>query len=383
MDLISCLNIFFLLFTSGYVLLLLTQLIYWTKIPVFYKEPINGVTKITVLIAMRNEENNIVSCLHCLTSQNYPAHLFEVIVLDDHSTDSSVMQVNNFIRANPLIKNIKLIEIKDGQLQSSYKKFAITEGIKQASGELIITTDADCVAGKQWLSVIASYYEKFHPVMMMCPVQFANEKTFFSKMQALEFAGLIGMSAATNNAGIPLMCNGANLAYSKKAFTEINGYGNTPELASGDDTFLLFKLKEKFKNDIHFVKSLDASVITKSQPTLTSFFQQRKRWASKTTKYKKPYITRIGLLIYFFNLSLLLSGIFSCFATDFFSVFLLMFSLKLVFEFTFMFMVCRFFKQLELLLVFLPTALLFTPYILLVGIVAPFGTYEWKGRRVR
>lgn len=367
----------------GYLLFIMVNTFCWLKIKKFDHAGHVGKTMISVVIAMRNEETNIRNCIDAILHQNYPSSLFEIIIVDDHSSDQSVIHVKELAVRMANQYAIKLIELHGKGIEKSYKKTAISEGIKLASGELIVTTDADCKAGKNWLTTIAAFYEKHNPVLMMCPVSFSTTTTLFSKMQALEFAGLIGMGASSNKAGFPLMCNGANLVYSKKAFEEINGFGNTPDMASGDDTFLLFKMKEKYKNDIHFIKSLEADVITESHSIPGAFFQQRKRWASKTTRYNKSYITITGLLIFFFNAFVFASGILSIFFSDFLLLFVVMLSGKLIFEFIFMMAVCNFFKKENLLWSFLPTALLFIPYIVIIGIAAPFGKYRWKGRIVK
>jgi cellulose synthase/poly-beta-1,6-N-acetylglucosamine synthase-like glycosyltransferase len=370
------------LFTC-YSIMLLTQTVYWLMIPNFNFGDTTPSTKVSVIIAMRNEEKNIIGCLEALLQQDYPVSLFEVIVKDDHSTDNSVMLVREFAERNHGKINIYLSQLKDGLIKTSFKKFAISEGIKKAKGDLIITTDADCIAGKKWLSCIVAYFEKYKPVLMMCPVTFESNKTIFSRIQALEFAGLIGMSASANKSGFPLMCNGANLAYSKIAFQAINGFGNTPEMASGDDTFLLFKMMDYFPEGIHFIKSTEAEVSTLPQTSLRSFFQQRKRWASKTTKYDKSYVTLVGLLTYFFNVVLVVSGVLSFFYHEIFELFILILGGKIICEFIFMFFVCKFLKKKNLLSIFLPASLLYIPYILMVGIASQMGTYQWKGRTVK
>ena len=149
---------------SGYVLFLLINTINWLSIPKFTYSDQVCKTKISIIIAMRNEEANIISCLQAISEQNYSSTLFEVIVVDDHSSDNSISVVKQFSQSHKDAISIFLLELKEGSSENRFKKMAISEGIKKASGELIITTDADCIAGKNWLKCIASYYEKYNPV---------------------------------------------------------------------------------------------------------------------------------------------------------------------------------------------------------------------------
>ena len=142
-------------------------------------------TFISVLIPARNEEDNIQRCLDSITQGTYPSSLFEVIVIDDHSDDMTPQYVSQYGQTN-----VHLIELKNfiklGENQP-FKKRAIEAAISQAKGNLIVTTDADCIAPKEWLSLFAEFYETQGKRFIAAPVNFYDEKSLF---RAFSISGL-------------------------------------------------------------------------------------------------------------------------------------------------------------------------------------------------
>ena len=193
--------------------------------------------KISLIIPARNEETNIGKLLAALSNQSYPKELTEIIVVDDHSTDNTATIVQQFPFA-------KLIQLKEDAI-NSYKKKAIEKGIAEATGELIVTTDADCNVNPGWLRAINSSFSDESVKMSFGAVRIQSDQTIFSRLQALEFSSLIGSGASTAAFGFPTMCNGANLAFTKEAFLQTNGYTGNEQIASGDDEFLMRKIEAK------------------------------------------------------------------------------------------------------------------------------------------
>jgi glycosyltransferase involved in cell wall biosynthesis len=156
-------SFFFIIFYAGLILYYRQS---WLEIPSFKLSSTDHIfsTLITVIIPARNEEDNITACLQSILAQDYPKNLFEVIVVDDHSTDGTAEQVRSFTS-----ENIRLISLKDhtnNDPLNSYKKKAIEIAVQQSTGNLIVTTDADCVVSTKWLSRIASFYEQYCPVFI-------------------------------------------------------------------------------------------------------------------------------------------------------------------------------------------------------------------------
>ena len=376
----------FLLMSAGilYAMMMLAFTYKWLSLPVFAVKGKAPETAITIVIPARNEEEHIVKCLQNVLAQNYPRNLTEIIVVDDNSTDNTALFAEKIIAENPGRK-IRMLKLKDVSATALFKKRAITEAVAVATGKLIVTTDADCRMGVKWLATIAEYYELYQPKMILAPVTFSEEKSVFEKLQTLEFIGYIGVSAAAVAMKNPLMCNGANLAYEREAFNAVGGYKHNDNLASGDDVFLMLKIKKMFPGAIHFLKSKEAIVETFAQKNLNDFFQQRKRWLSKRPGYKDFSVVGTALLVYAFNFFVLLGFVLSFFAdgNSFIILFGLLFLLKCFSDFVFLYPVAKFFGRRELLWWFLPEQVLVIVYVTLMGIIGSNGKYKWKGRELK
>jgi biofilm PGA synthesis N-glycosyltransferase PgaC len=232
-------------------------------------------TLVSVVVACRNEENNLPNLLNCLDLQNYPQNLFEIIIVNDNSTDRTFETVFEFNGIN----NLSIIEN-----QGKGKKQALRTGINIARGDLIITTDADCSMGENWIRTIASFYELNLPDMIICPVQLESQRGIFTRFQELEFLSLQGITSGCALSEKSTMCNGANLAFKREVYLD-HSTDLHDEISSGDDIFLLQSIKKKPGSKILWLESADAMVITKPSSTLSSFLKQRSRWISKGKAY--------------------------------------------------------------------------------------------------
>jgi cellulose synthase/poly-beta-1,6-N-acetylglucosamine synthase-like glycosyltransferase len=231
-------------------------------------------TKVTILIAARNEAQRIHFTIDDIIAQDYPKHLTEVIIVDDHSTDNTADIIKSYAS-----QGIRLLQLNEDKPLNSYKKKAIAEAISLSQGELMVATDADCRMGAKWLSSVVGYYETHSPVMISSPVTYFEETSLFERMQTLEFSYLIGIGAAFIGNGRASTCNGANLAYRKDVFYEVGGFKGIDDLASGDDELLLQKVAETYPSRIGFLKEHEAVVYTHAKHTLQEFLQQRRIYA--------------------------------------------------------------------------------------------------------
>lgn len=350
----------------------------WHRLIPFSYKGTKGTTAVSIIVAARNEADSIHRTIEALLAQDYNKELTEIIFIDDHSTDNTAKIISSYAA-----QGVKLISLREDKALNSYKKKAIQIAIGQAKGSLIITTDADCRMGTAWLKTIVAYYEEKKYKMISSPVAYDEEKSFFERSQSLEFLYLIGLGASTIGNKQPSTCNGANLAYEKEAFYEVGGFQGIDDLASGDDELLLHKMAARYDNHIGFLKNRDALVYTHAKPNLQEFLQQRKRWASKSTRYKNKAIIVLGVFIWFFNLSILLNLVAGLFFTGYLQIVLIQLVLKILVEFLFLIDVTTFAKR-RSLLVLLPVLNIFhVLYIIYIGVAGNSGKYNWKGRMVK
>ena len=365
-------------FTSLYLLVLLYLIKGWAALKPYGTRGEALSTKVTILIAARDEEERVRYTIEDIIAQDYPRHLVEVIIVDDHSTDNTA----NIIRSYAA-DGITLMQLKEDKALNSYKKKAITEAIASSSGDLMVATDADCRMGTNWLSTIVDYYETQNPVMISSPVTYFEERSLFEILQTLEFSYLIGIGAAFVGNGRASTCNGANLAYRKDIFYEVGGFKGIDDLASGDDELLLQKVAVVYPNRIGFLKNSEAIVYTHAKHTLREFLQQRRRWASKSTRYKDKWVVALAVCIWLFNLSLLLNAALSFYAAPFLKIFLVQFFLKYLFEVAFLLPIMSFFKRAGLVGLLIILSPIHIIYFVYVGLIGNTRKYSWKGRIVR
>ncbi len=342
-----------------------------------------GATKISILIAARNEEENIKDLLDALQAQKYPKELFQVIIIDDHSEDETVSIIEKHSLENKLI--VPLSEHIDSSKIYSFKKAAIETAMQFASGDLIVTTDADCVMDENWLLYLASFYETGKYKMIAAPVNFHKEKNRFEKFQSLDFIGMMGVTAAGIQNEFMRMCNGANLAYEKKIFQEVNGFSGNEDKASGDDMFLMHKIAEKHPDKIGFLKNKNATVFTAAKPSIKSFYHQRLRWATKNADYDDLRVLLINAIVFFTCFNFFTSLIFLVFFPYLLLVNLFFILLgKGISDYFFLKKMSSFFERKDLMSTFISSQFMHTTYIFTIGMAANFiKKYEWKGRKVK
>jgi cellulose synthase/poly-beta-1,6-N-acetylglucosamine synthase-like glycosyltransferase len=332
--------------------------------------------KVSVIIPARNEENNIGECLDSILSQDYPKSDTEIIVADDHSTDNTASIARS--------RSVKLLDMKDFPAQSiAFKKKALSAAITSSGGDLIITTDADCITPQQWIKTLVSVQQNTGAVFIVAPVRMRYGSSFLSKFQSIDFAILQGITAAGVHAGFHNMANGANLAYSKEAYNAVNGFSGIDDIASGDDMLLMQKISEKFPGRIAYAFSTDAIVDTMPEPDWKSFFAQRIRWASKARKYKDKRIFRVLLLVYLLNVFMLVLMCISFLGIIHFSIFLLMLGYKTIVEWGFVRKVLVFFSLEKLIAWFVVAQPIHIFYTVISGLFGQAGSYQWKGRQVK
>ncbi|WP_316755926.1 glycosyltransferase family 2 protein [Pedobacter aquatilis] len=378
MEILNLISLISTALTLIYSFLVVTFITGWHKLIFFKAHNSESKTKVSIIVAARDEELNISKTIDDLLAQQYPKNLTEIIIIDDHSTDRTAEIVLSYVN-----QNVKLIKLNEDKALNSYKKKAIQTAIGSCSGDLIITTDADCRMGEKWLSSIVDFYQIKGYKMISSPVAYFQEHNLFERLQSLEFLYLIGLGASTIGNRKPSTCNGANLAYEKKTFYEVGGFQGIDDLASGDDELLLHKIAAKYPDKIGFLKNQDAIVYTHAKATLASFIQQRKRWASKSTRYKNKSIIVLGVFVWSFNVSILANFIAGFFIPGFFMITFYQILAKMILESLFLWNVTGFAKRRSLMVLIPLLNVLHILYIIYIGIAGNSGKYNWKGRMVR
>lgn len=333
---------------------------------------------LTVIIPVRNEAANLPHLLADLNDQTYTN--FTVIIADDASTDNTaaIARTYSSIASYPLT----VFTLADDPAVASPKKRAIAQGIAQATGELIVTTDGDCRVGPRWLESLARFYEQTGAKLISGPVTFTTDRTVFGSLQTVEFASLIGAGAATLAMGKPTMCNGANLCYQKAAFGAVNGFAGVDHVASGDDELLMHKIAAHYPKGVRFLKNQDTIVKTATHKSLKSFYQQRKRWAGKWRTYSSLFPSLLAVFVFLSNLTPViaigywLAGGLSGTAAVGIGI------LKLLPEFVYLRSVLVFLRK-RAAVGWIPlTQLIYPLYVLFFGLAAQRSGFVWKGRKL-
>ncbi len=365
----------------GYALLMSSYRAGWRQIRPF-RVPGDFVpqTRICVVVPARNERYNINDCIKSLLEQDYPAHLRQIIVVDDHSVDDTVEIARGY--ADRGVQCIRMADLPK-PAGKAYKKQALAAGIARAEAELILTTDADCTSGTGLLRTVAARYEAGKPVAIIGPVIFSPVRQSVHIFQALDFASMQGITAAIHQRGWGSMANGANLAFQKTAFDAVGGYEGIDHIASGDDLLLVHKLSKHYPGQVAYLKSKDALVSTPPQPDWGSFLEQRVRWASKSGRYGDSRLTAQLLLVYLVNVALLAIVWDAIFGLTPWGAVLIFWTLKVMVEYWATAPVLAYYglsSKMRYLFFFQPVHVL---YIVVTGFLGLIGKYSWKDRKVK
>ncbi|MBQ3595261.1 MAG: glycosyltransferase [Bacteroidales bacterium] len=323
----------------------------------------NNLVKVSVLIAARNEEKNIEKLLESLKKQSFPKELFEVIIVNDHSTDNTDEIINDFINKN------KELDVKLLKAEKKGKKHAISQALHTAINELVIVTDADCVLNDLWIESIVGFYQEEKCKMILAPVLLSPAENLFEKMQVLEHLSLIGSTAGSASIGFPVMCNGANMAYERKAALEVEKFRKDFDIPSGDDMFLLEQFVKCYgHNNVKFLLSKSAVVKTKTCKTIKDFFRQRRRWVSKTKSYTSWKVIVTALIVLFFNLNIISLLVSAFFVPALWSIYILLTLLKFFIDFPLLKNITNFMNQGSLLKWVLPLEIIYPFYVVFTAL---------------
>ena len=338
----------------------------------------NPVNNFSVIVPFRNEEENLEMLIESLNKIEYPLNKFEVIFVNDNSEDQSLEIVNKVLKFTNF--NYTVLSQSDN-LQG--KKAALTLGIEHANYPWIVTTDADCTVKPLWLKLYDQKLEEKDVKMLAGSVNFTSIETgFIDAYQKLDLSALIGTTIGSFGLGKPLMCNGANLLFSKDVFYEVSGYEGNMQIASGDDVFLMEKIIEKYPDKVRYLKANGATVNTMSMTTIKAFFNQRLRWAAKSSNYGSKSAKAISLFVGLANSFLIVLFVLAILGISLKNV-LPIIALKLLVNFWLIKIASNFLKDNKRLLYYPIVSILYPFYIVYIAFMSQFITFEWKGRRHR
>jgi cellulose synthase/poly-beta-1,6-N-acetylglucosamine synthase-like glycosyltransferase len=337
---------------------------------------------VSIIVPVRNESEHIQECLKAILSQTYPQQLYEVIVIDDYSTDPTYRLAREIEHDNLTVLDLAKY-FGDASERIPNKKKAITIGIKNAKGSLIVTTDGDCLVGDKWLETMVNFYRNHDYKFITGPVMLSPAKNLLTLFQQIDVISMIGITGGTIANGFPTMCNGANLLYEKKAFMEVDGYKGNTDIPTGDDIFLMQKIEMMSPTAIGFVKNIDACVYTKPETSFSDFVAQRVRWTSKSTAFQKRSVTFMLMFAYLLNLLILIfiPIAFQSFAMAWLPL-VVAFGTKFLMDLIFNISVTGFFKRSVLLLLMPVFEPLHIAYIVCIGVLGLSGKYTWKERKI-
>lgn len=368
--------------TLLYVFIMLFLLYGFFQVPNFSGKNTAPKMAFSIVIPLRNEAENLPALFESLLRLKYPRDMFEILLVNDASTDASEEACRKFIEENRHL-NIELLE--NNRKSGSPKKDAIQTAIEVSKRDFILTTDADCVVPENWLREFNSILQEHSLQAVAGPVILKSEvskRVFLRDFQEMDILSLQAATIGGFGVGIPLLCNGANFCYSKKAFLEVNGFAGNEQIASGDDIFLVEKFqKEGLK--IAFLKSREAIVLTQPAFSRKEFFSQRIRWAAKTSAYNNTYGKGLGLLVFLMNFLLVILLVLMILGQLPLTLLLFMFLLKFNADFYLIYSSARFYERESSVKSYFFSSVCYPLFSSWIAICSLFTGYSWKGRQFK
>lgn len=357
---IACYSILITVFFAG-----------WLRTKSYKPDTSPPVTRISVLVPCRNEEENIDELFRELNSQDYPDHLTQIIWIDDHSTDRTAEKIQQLIGT---IGNNALLRLPDSL---TGKKSALKAGMEIASGELILLTDADSRHTPRWIFTLAKFFEDSGSDLILGPVVISPAKTVFEQIQKLEYLSLVASSVGSAGIGRPIMAQGPNIAVRASDYRSVVD-DLDKRFVSGDDVFLLQAMKAVTAKKIGYVLNTDAIVSSKPAVTPAGFFRQRQRWASKASGYRDPIMIITTILVFLTNLLILGSLMAAASGSMPYTLFFILLGVKTAVDLPLMLAAMKFFNCMKLLVWYIPMQLIYPVYITFTGILSQINPVRWK-----
>ena len=343
-------------------------------------------TRFLFLCIARNEAANIETLMDGLYHQDYPKELLEICLVDDNSEDNTFVLAQEYAKRNKAFRG----RIESAPLDLQGKKPNIEKQVNQTTQDWVIMTDADCRLPKDLVKNMAFQVEQNNPIGIAGPVKlsYSPSSSLLERFQSLDFSGMQLITAACTHNQTMQMANGANLAFCRKAFLEVDGYKGNLLRLSGDDMHLFQKLAHKKRKapqpNILYLKNNDLATLTPAVSTLPDFVQQRLRWGSKSGTYIQLNTLIMLGIVWATCLILALLPLLLLVENQLKYTLLVSYLIKIGIDFILLKKATTFFNQAQLLhcKTFLPSVFIHTYYIATIGLLANLPLkYTWKNRK--
>ncbi|WP_136668299.1 glycosyltransferase [Flavobacterium sp. H122] len=234
---------------------------------------------ISVVVCAKNEEENLKTLIPILAKQNYPN--YEIIIIDDASSDDTRYLVEDFQKEIP---NLKLVKVENNEAFWGNKKFALTLGIKTASKDYLLLTDADCFPNSEnWIKEMASHFT-MHKTIVLGYGAYEKEEGLLNKLIRFETLLTATQYFAWAKLGRPYMGVGRNLAYKRDEFFKTNGFINHMKIRSGDDDLFINEASDSENTAICY--NPESFTYSVPKQTFKEWFMQKRRHVSTAKHYK-------------------------------------------------------------------------------------------------
>lgn len=372
---IQSLNYFVWAIIIIYFLIIVASWIGWQNTAFIKPKQYNKNVFVSVVIAARNEDENLPKVLSDLKQQTYPTSLSEWIIVDDHS-DNKISGLVCF--DNSPFENLVIIELEENY---KGKKEALRVGAERSKGELLIFTDADCRIQPQWIESIVGQYEMKKPAIIIGLINYHHQKGLLSHFFRFDLMSLVITGSGLASLGFPVMCNGANLAVERDLYLK-SIQTVRPEITSGDDIFLLHSIKKDKNARIDVLKSRESMVFTNAPSNLREFLNQHIRWASKSWSYTDSNTIILAGIVLSTNL-ILIGELISAISTGNYHNLVYMGLIKVMADCLIITAGLSYFGKKRNLILFPLFSVIYPFYFLLVFILSLIGIFTWKDRVIK
>lgn len=357
-----------------YAIVILSALYGWQK-PISNKSILDPKKLCTIVIAARNEENNIFQTILDLVNQTYPSHNIQILIANDHSTDATKEIIESLAQKHTNIQVFSMPENIHGKKQS------LAYVLPQATGDYILFTDADCSIPPSWVETYMTYVQNNTGNIFFGGVSHHKEKQLIQQFFTLDFIAMVGVQGGLAKINHAFSCNAANMCISREFYK--TAYKTNPQYDSGDDVFLLHTAKQIKNSSVHFIQTNTATVITQAPHTIRAFIQQRIRWSSKATGYSDTDAIIVSVVVYAMSFTICCTALFSIFWSQYISVLLVLLGTKTIIDSLLFIKILPHYNKSHLIWLAPLFQCFYVIYITFIPIFAVLIPIQWKHRNIR